>query len=40
VPPSVYATEVRTLYGRLSCRWLSVVCAWRLSLRWEVGVAG
>ena len=33
-------TEVRTLYGRLSCGWLPVVCAWRPWLRWEVGVAG
>jgi len=27
--PSVYATEVCALYGRLSCGWLRVVCAWR-----------
>jgi len=33
-------TEVRALYGRLSCGWLRVVCAWRHTLRWEVGVAG
>ena len=32
--------EVRALYGHLSCGWLRVVCAWRPSLRWEVGVAG
>ena len=30
-------TEVRALYGRLSCGWLRVVCAWRPWLRWEVG---
>ena len=29
------ATEVRALYGCLSC--LPVVCAWRPWLRWEVG---
>jgi len=34
------ATEVRALYGRLSCGWLRVVCAWRPWLRWEVGGAG
>ena len=33
-------TEVRALYGRLSPGWLRVVCAWRDTLRWEVGVAG
>jgi len=33
-------TEVRALYGRLSCGWLRVVCAWRDTLRREVGVAG
>jgi len=33
-------TEVRTLYGRLSCGWLGRVCAWRDTLWWEVGVAG
>jgi len=33
-------TEVRALYGRLSCGWLGGVCAWRDTLRWEVGVAG
>jgi len=32
-------TEVRALYGRLSCGWLCGVCAWRDTLRWEVGVA-
>jgi len=31
---------MRALYGRLSCGWLRVVCAWRPSLRWEVGEAG
>jgi len=40
VCPSVCATEVRALYGRLSCGWLRVVCTWRPWLRWEVGVAG
>jgi len=33
-------TEVRALYGRLNCGWLRVVCAWRDTLRWEVGMAG
>jgi len=35
--PSVrlHATEVRALYGRLSC--VRVVCAWRPWLQWEVG---
>ena len=33
-------TEVRALYGRLSCGWLGWVCAWRYTLRWDVGVAG
>ena len=26
-------TEVRALYGPLSCGWLGVVCAWRHTLR-------
>jgi len=45
-PPYAYlvlqllVTEVHALYGRLSCGWLRVVCAWRNTLRWEVGVAG
>jgi len=33
-------TEVRAVYGRLGCGWLGGVCAWRDTLRWEVGVAG
>jgi len=33
-------TEVRALYRRLSCGWLRMVCEWRVTLRWEVGVAG
>ena len=33
-------TEVCALYGHLSCGWLGVVCTWRGTLRWEVGVAG
>ena len=36
VCPSVCATEVRALYGSLSCGWLRVVCAWRPSLRCDV----
>ena len=32
-------TEVHALYGRFSCGWLRVRCAWRNTLRWEVGVA-
>jgi len=33
-------TEVRDLYGCLSCGWLGGVCMWRHTLRWELGVAG
>jgi len=33
-------TEVCTLHGHLSCGCLRVVCTWRHTLRWEVGVAG
>jgi len=31
---------MRALCGRFSCGWLGGVCAWRDTLRWEVGVAG
>jgi len=31
---SVCATEVRALYGRVSCGWLRVVCAWRYGGKW------